>query len=357
MTTIQFPAEIDEFATFEHEQLVITTGSRSGVSITVAVHSTRLGAALGGCRLWSYPHWRAGTQDAMRLAAAMTVKCAVAGLPTGGGKAVLALAEGEQLDDDRRRAVFLDLGDIVEMLGGRYRTAEDVGTTSADMHVVRERTQHVLGLPAEHGGIGEPAEPTALGVYESLRSVLKHLTGSGSVQDKRFTIIGLGQVGYRLAARLSREGAAVTATDVDRTKAQLAASINATWVDTAAAALELETDIVVPAGVGGLLTRDTVNALTCRAIVGPANNQLASPQIADILAERNILWAPDFVVNAGGALFAILAGEHRLDEGQVRERVIGIGHTVADLLATSERLGVTPVQAAYQLAAQRLSGS
>lgn len=178
------------FSDWTHEELVVRRGARSGMPIVVAVDSTRLGPAVGGCRLWHYPDWRAGVEDALRLSAAMTDKCAIAGLPNGGGKAVLPLPFDMPLDADRRRHLLLDLGDVVDSLGGRYHVAEDVGTTSEDMVVVGERTKHVLGLPERMGGIGEPAEPTARGVLAAIEATCEFVWGSQNLAERSFAIHG-----------------------------------------------------------------------------------------------------------------------------------------------------------------------
>jgi leucine dehydrogenase len=198
---------------FDHETVVAATGTRSGLAMVVAVHSTTLGPALGGCRLWSYDSWADGLADALRLSRGMTSKNALAGLDAGGGKSVIMLPAGTVLEGDARRDAFLDLGDLVESLGGSYRTAEDVATTSADMAIIAERTAHVVGLPTETGGHGDPAEYTARGVYAGLRETLRRTTGSASVDGRRITVAGLGQVGSRLASRLAHEGAVLTVTD------------------------------------------------------------------------------------------------------------------------------------------------
>lgn len=333
--------------TFGHEQLLVSCGKRSGLPLAIAVHSTQLGPALGGCRLWSYPSLFDGMRDVLRLSAAMTVKCAVAGLPAGGGKAVIALPPGHRPDADQRRDVLLDLGDVVESLGGRYRTAEDVGTATVDMRVVRERTTHVLGLA------GEPAGPTADGVLAALKATVKRLTGNASLGGLRVTISGLGQVGSRLARMLHTRGAVLTVADVDPAKQTVASELAARWV-TPETALTTPTDVFVPAGVGGVLTADVIDGLRCRAVVGPANNQLATWDGGERLAARGILWAPDFVANAGGALYAILREAERCDADTVDARIQGIGDTVAALFERAERNGITPVKAALQLAAERL---
>ena len=210
-----------------HERVEVITGRRSGLVVTVALHSSALGPALGGARLWRYPHWSDAMGDALRLSAAMTLKNATAGLDAGGGKSVIALREGDTLDAERRRAAFLDLGDAVESFGGLYRTAEDVGSTTEDMLVVSERTAHVVGLPDSVGRSSEPAGPTSRGVYAALRATLERVAGSPEVAGRRITISGLGQVGSRLAVRLSGEGALLTVTDVNPAKMSLAAELGA----------------------------------------------------------------------------------------------------------------------------------
>lgn len=339
---------------FTHERVEVVTGRRSGLVITVALHSSVLGSALGGARLWSYPHWSDGLGDALRLSAAMTLKNAAAGLDAGGGKSVIALPEGTVLDADRRRAAFLDLGDAVESLHGLYRTAEDVGSTTEDMLVVSERTEHVVGLPDAVGGSGEPAGPTSLGVYESLRATLEQVTGSADVAGRRITISGLGQVGSRLAVRLAAEGAVLTVTDVNPAKADLARDLEAAWIAPGEEHL-VAADVFVPAGLGGLLTDDVINSLDAKAVCGPANNPLAARSGADRLAGRGILYAPDFVVNAGGVIYLDLEAKKIGTRTEIMDRVAAIGDTVRRIFAEAAVRGVTPLEAAEGLAAERLS--
>lgn len=339
---------------FTHERVEVITGRRSGLVITVALHSSVLGSALGGARLWTYPTWADAVDDALRLSAAMTLKNAAAGLDAGGGKSVLCLPPGTQLDADRRRAAFLDLGDAVESFGGLYRTAEDVGSTTEDMLVVSERTDHVVGLPDAVGGSGEPAGPTSLGVYESLRATLERVTGSPDVAGRHITISGLGQVGSRLAVRLSTEGALLTVTDMNPLKQHLALDLGATWVEPGTEHL-VPADVFVPAGIGGLLTDGVIDTLAARAVCGPANNPLADHTGADRLAARGILYAPDFVVNAGGVIYLDYVAKHIADRDQTMARVAAIGDTVRHIFDEAEANGITPLAAAEQLAATRLS--
>ena len=338
---------------FTHERVEVTTGPRSGLVITVALHSSALGSALGGARLWTYPHWSDAVGDALRLSAAMTLKNAAAGLDAGGGKAVLCLPPGTALDTDRRRAAFLDLGDAVERFGGLYRTAEDVGSTTEDMLTVSERTSHVVGLPDAVGGSGEPAGPTSLGVYESLRATLERITGTNDPAGRRITISGLGQVGSRLAVRLSAEGALLTVTDVNPAKRALAADLGAQWVEPGTEHLA-PADVFVPAGIGGVLDDEIIDALAASAVCGPANNPLAARDGADRLAARGILYAPDFVVNAGGVVYLDLEAKRLGTRAEIMDRVAGIGDVVRALVDDAEARGITPLEAAEQRVAERL---
>ncbi|MCR2812964.1 Glu/Leu/Phe/Val dehydrogenase family protein [Microbacterium sp. zg.Y1090] len=337
-----------------HERVEVITGRRSGLFLAVALHSSVLGPALGGARLWTYPHWSDALGDALRLSAAMTLKNAAAGLDAGGGKAVIGLRPGTVLAPDQRRAAFLDLGDAVESLDGGYRTAEDVGSTTADMLIVSERTEHVVGLPDAVGGSGEPAGPTSLGVYESLRATLERVTGSPDVAGRRITVSGLGQVGSRLAVRLSAEGARLTVTDVNPAKRHLAAELGAAWVEPGTEH-RVPADVFVPAGIGGLLTDDVIDALDAAAVCGPANNPLAAHEGAERLAARGILYTPDFVVNAGGVIYLDMAAKHTGSRAEIFERVSQIGDTLRHIFEDADARGVTPLAAAEDLAAQRLA--
>ena len=337
---------------YSHERVVIATGDRSGLTITVALHSSVLGSALGGCRVWQYDDWSQASADALRLSAAMTRKNSVAGLDAGGGKSVIMVPRGERLDGERRRAALLDLGDVVEMLGGRYRTAEDVGTTEHDMLVVRERTEHVVGLPADTGGAGEPAGGTALGVFSSIKPTLREAFGDDAIAGRHFVISGLGQVGSRLARLIANAGGTLSITDIAPAKRSLAAELGAQWIDPDAA-LVTQGDVFVPAGLGGVLTAETIRSLPVRAVVGPANNPLGRASDADLLVERGIVYAPDFVVNAGGVIHLEGVGKG-LTEHEIEERLLAVGHTLERVYATAREREITPLAAAEALAWERI---
>ena len=340
----------------EHERVLITRGPRSGLTIVVAVHSTRLGQALGGARLWRYGHWTDALADALRLSQAMTMKNAAAGLARGGGKSVVAIPAGVTLDERATRAAMLDLGDAVESLHGAYMTAEDVGTSAELMAVVAERTEHVCGLPPEQGGVGEPADATAAGVFASITATLEHVFGSPDLTGRHFVVAGLGQVGGRLARSLAAAGARLTVTDVAVSKHALADELGADWVEPGAAHL-VEADVFVPCGLGGVLTPEVVRDLRVAAVVGAANNQLASRDVAALLQGRGIVWAPDFVVNAGGVIYLDVASAPGADQAALDARIAGIGDTVASVLRVAEEHGTTSLAAAERLARQRLEAA
>jgi leucine dehydrogenase len=334
----------------------VRRGRRSGLYTMVAVHSTARGPSLGGCRMWTYADSRDAVADALRLSRAMTFKAAVADLPQGGGKGVIMRPFGEPpLNSERRRAALLDFGDTVDLLDGRYRAAEDVGTSDADMTVISERTAHVTGLAVERGGSGDPSPWTALGVQEAIRVACERVWGSPDLDGRTIAVVGLGRVGGALARDLAAAGARLVVADVDEGKRALADALGAEWTDPASA-LRAEVDVLAPCALGGVLDADSVPALRCRAIAGAANNQLASDAAAQQLREREILWAPDFVANAGGIINIAVELE---PEGYAPERadrrVRAIGDTLRTIFDDADAAGTTPLAAAMALASRRLA--
>ncbi|TDD11879.1 Glu/Leu/Phe/Val dehydrogenase [Nonomuraea deserti] len=340
---------------FQHEHVVVRSGGRSGLPVIIAVHSTKLGQAVGGCRVWRYADWRDGLADALRLSAAMTAKCAVAGLANGGGKTVVALPADAELDAATRRMVLHDVADAITSLSGTYATGPDVGTTPEDMAVIGERTPHVFCRPERHGGGGSSAA-TALGTLAALRAVRRRLHGTAAFRGARLAVVGLGSVGMRLARLLAAEGAELVVADIDPAKRHESDTLGATWVSPEEA-LTADVDIVVPAALGGVLTADVVPDLRCAAIAGPANNQLAAEDVAGLLHRRGIAWVPDHVVSAGGVINTLAVELHHESADEARKRVEAIEHTVSDLLHTAELQRVTPAQAATELARLRLASA
>jgi leucine dehydrogenase len=339
--------------TLEHEQLLVRRGRRSGLYCTVAVHSTVRGPALGGCRMWHYADTGAAIDDALRLARAMTYKAAVAGLPLGGGKGVVALPDGPPRGH-ARRDVLLDFGETVDALAGSYLTAEDVGTSSRDMTVIAEATPHVSGLAQARGGSGDPSPYTALGVEAAVLASCERAFGGRSLKGRSVAVLGLGNVGLRLARLLARRGATLLVADIDERKRADAEKLGARWT-TPDRALTAEVDVLAPCALGGVLNDETVPRLQAPVIAGAANNQLADDAVAGRLAERGILWAPDFVANAGGIInISVELEPEGYDPGRARRRVQRIGDT---LQAIYDAAGgpTTPLDAAMELARRRLA--
>jgi glutamate dehydrogenase/leucine dehydrogenase len=346
---------------FDYEQVRIQRGARSGFPIIAAIHSTALGPAIGGCRLWRYPDWRDGLTDALRLAKGMTLKNAAAKLAHGGGKSVIALPPGAVLDGAARRDVLLDVGEVVESFAGQYATGPDVGTSTEDMGVIGEVTKQVFCRPEPLGGSGDPAAHTAAGVRAAIDAVCRLLDTPGSgtrgtVRGRTVTVIGLGHVGAHLARNLARDGAQLLVTDIDESRRGVAAEIGATWCEPGAA-LTAEADLLVPAALGGQLTAEVVPALRCRAIVGPANNQLADDGVARLLHERGIRWVPDYLASAGGVTYAVARELHGAGLDEARHQVLGIGAVTEELLRTADRLGTDPHQAALGRVREQLAAA
>jgi leucine dehydrogenase len=339
--------------TLEHEQLLVRRGARSGLYCAVAVHSTVRGPSLGGCRMWRYDDSASGVADALRLARAMTYKAAVAGLPLGGGKGVIMLHDGAP-QGRARRDVLLDFGETVDALGGAYITAEDVGTASRDMTVIAEATRHVSGLAQARGGSGDPSPYTALGVQAAVLASCERAFGSASLKGRSAAVVGLGNVGLRLARLLARKGASLVVSDIDERKRAEADKLGARWM-APDRALVAEVDVLAPCALGGVLNEDTVPRLQAPVIAGAANNQLADESVADLLAQRDILWAPDFVANAGGIInISVELEPDGYDPKRARSRVQGIGDTLRAIYDGAAG-GITPLTAAMELARRRLA--
>jgi leucine dehydrogenase len=302
--------------------------------------------------MWSYADARLAVRDVLRLSRAMTFKAAVADLPLGGGKGVIMTPVGGRLPSGRRQAALLDFGDLVQSLEGRYVTAEDVGTSSRDMALIATRTTHVAGLARSRGGSGDPSPLTALGVETAIRATCERVFANGSLSGRSVCVLGLGHVGSRVAKRCAQAGARLVVSDVDEQKRSVAEQLGARWV-TPDQALQAEVDVFAPCALGGLLDDDSVARLRCRGIAGAANNQLAHEQIAEQLQGRGILWAPDFVANAGG-LINIAEEFGGYDRAAARARVRGIGDTLREIFDRSAATGQTPLAAAMDLARARL---
>jgi leucine dehydrogenase len=339
---------------WDGEEIVVRFDDQLDAWMLVGVHSTALGPAMGGTRMKAYEKPDAAMRDVLRLSGAMTLKNAAAGLPFGGGKAVLAI-EAIPVGDDRRR-LLERYADLLASLGGTYVTACDMNTTVADMDVIAERCSSVLGRSAGNGGSGSSAPATATGVFHGIRACLSH-AGEDGLDGRTVVVQGAGAVGARLSTLLSDAGASVLISDpvpdrvrdvVDRTGAEEVA---------VAEAIETPCDVFSPCATGAVLSEETIPRLRCRIVAGAANNQLATEPDANRLRAAGILYAPDFVVNAGGVLS--LAGLETLGwtEDELERKLRGIGDTLQKVLAAADEAGVSTDAAARRLAEDRIASS
>jgi glutamate dehydrogenase/leucine dehydrogenase len=331
---------------WDGEEVVIRFDRESGAWIFICIHSTALGPSGGGTRMRVYERPADGLADAMRLSQAMTVKMAVANAERGGGKAVLAvpaLPSGAA-----RRELLLRYGRLVAALGGTYRTAGDMNVSPEDLDVVHEVCPWVYGTADTGGNSGRG---TARGVLHGIRASVEHVFGSAELAGRRVLVQGAGAVGADLVRDLVADGADVLVSDVDQSRA---VTTGATVV-APADALTTECDVYAPCAVGGTLNADTIPALRCRIVAGSANNQLATPEDARRLHEAGILYAPDYVVNAGGVIQLVGLVDRGWSEDELEEGLAGIGDTLRRIYRDADDAGITPAEAAERLAAERIA--
>jgi leucine dehydrogenase len=332
---------------YGHEQVVFASDPASGYRAILAIHSTRMGPALGGTRMWAYATEDAALTDALRLSEGMTYKAAAAGVPFGGGKAVL-IADAKTAD---RPAVFRAHGRAVEGLGGRYITSVDIGTSPDDMQYVREETTHVGGLPTT---VGDPSPATAHGVQRAIEASLQHVRGTADVSGRTIAIQGLGHVGYHLARMLHDAGARIIASDVDSDRASRAAKEFGAQIVAPESIHTTKADVFAPCAFGAGLSPTTIPALRCEVVAGAANNQLLSDSDGALLEQRSIAYAPDFIANAGGLIYLCqeVAG---WSAEQVERTLEGIFDTTVAVFSAASSRGIPSSEAAVQLARERLA--
>lgn len=350
MQSFRGRAVTDLMARHGHEQVVFVADANAGLRAIIAIHSTALGPSLGGVRFRNYETEADALDDVLRLSEAMSLKASISGLHQGGGKAVVRWD-----DPDRARPqVLLDaLGRAIDDLGGRYLAAEDVGATTADMNGLARVTPWVTGVDEAQGGSGDPSPVTAYGVLHGMRATMAELDGDSTLRDRHVVIQGVGHVGAHLARLLADDGARVTLSDVFTARADAVA--RELGVDTVApeVAFATQCDVLAPCALGGVLDDVTIPRLRCRAVVGAANNQLATFTADVQLADRDILYAPDFVVNAGGIIN--LAEEFvGYDRARALERTAGIETTTAEVFRVAREQEITPSRAAEALARRRI---
>lgn len=323
------------------ESLHVTQDPATGLQAIIAMHSTRLGPALGGCRYLTYSDTCSAVADAARLAQSMSYKAALAGLPFGGGKAVIL----RPAHVPNRGALFESFGRFIETLNGRYITAVDSGTKSEDMDCIAQYTQHVTSTRSA----GDPSPHTAMGVFAGIRASAMARLGSDDLQGLRIAVQGLGQVGYSLAEQLAAAGAELLVSDLDPGRVVLAVEQLGAQAVRHEALAATPCDIFVPCGLGGVLNQATVAHLHCAVVAGAANNQLASPEVAELLEARGILYAPDYVINSGGLIYVAL--QHQGAElPAITAHLSRIGQRLTDIYAQAQAQNRSPARVATQQA-------
>lgn len=336
----------------DHEGLHLFRDAASGLTAIIAIHSTHLGPAAGGVRFWRYANREEAITDALRLSRGMSFKNAMAGLPMGGGKGVI-LADGTR----RKTPAMLEaFGRAIESLGGRYVTAEDVGMSDADMVAIGAATRHVSGLPVSEGSAGgDPGPSTATGVFLGVKAAVRRALGKDGVKGVEVAIQGVGSVGGGLARLLAKEGAKLTLADMDRARAErLAEELGARTVD-ASKILTVPADVVSPCALGAILDERSIAALQAPIVAGGANNQLATPADGDRLHARGILYAPDYVINAGGIINVGLEYLGTGDRDEVEERIARIPERLEQVWDESVATG-DPAATVADRIARRLIG-
>jgi leucine dehydrogenase len=334
----------------DHEQVAFVSEPASGLKAIIAIHNTRRGPALGGCRFWKYPNEDAAIADALRLSRGMTYKSALARLPLGGGKCVVLGSAAEVKTDALLRA----LGRALERLGGHYVTAEDIGVKPSDLRIVREETAHVAGLPETSG---DPSPVTALGVFYGLRAAVRHRLGEDSLEGLTVAVQGLGAVGRSLADQVAAAGGKLIVADIRKEAVEKAVQelgAEAVHVD---AIYDTQAEIFAPCALGAILNDDTIPRLQCSVIAGSANNQLAESRHGVVLREQKMLYAPDYAINAGGIIN--IAHEDRTagtyDKAGALEAVGRIDDTLAEIFTRADATDTPTSEIADAMAEERLN--
>jgi leucine dehydrogenase len=340
-----------------HERVLFVSDPASGLKAILAVHDTARGPGFGGCRFWTYADEASALHDALRLSQGMSLKNAMADLPFGGGKAVILKPAGWRADAAQREALFSAFGRAVQSLGGRYITAEDVGTTTADMRVVQRETTFVSGIPREGAFGGDPSPKTAWGVFVALQAGVKRALGRDTLQGVRVGIQGLGAVGMALARFLHEAGATLVVADVDAARVQAAQERLGAQAMPVERILAAEVDVLAPCALGAVLNADTIPTLRARIVCGAANNQLATPADGDALHARGVLYLPDYLVNAGGIISVAREYRGEGDEASVMAEVGRIGERVVELLDRAAASGRTPARESDAWARSKLKAA
>jgi leucine dehydrogenase len=337
---------------WDGEEVVAHFDQPSETWMFVCIHSTRRGPAGGGTRMKTYAAPADALADAMRLSAAMTLKMAAADMPFGGGKAVLAVPA--TIGREERRRLLLRYADLVASLRGTFNTGPDVNTSVEDMDVIGERCQYVFCRSEDHGGSGDPGPYTARGVFHGIRASVRYVFGSDSLDGRAVLVQGVGDVGGPLAEQLASAGARVLVSDIDGDRVTSLASRIGAEVVRPEDAIAVECDVYAPCALGGTLNAETIARLRCRIVAGSANNQLAAPEDAERLRAAGIVYAPDFVINAGGVLYALGLEHLGSTREKVEESLVGIDATLTEIYTRANAEGITTQAAAERIARARL---
>ncbi|NJP37621.1 branched-chain amino acid dehydrogenase [Alkalicoccus luteus] len=335
---------------YDYEQVVVCQDKESGLKAIIAIHDTTLGPALGGTRMWTYATEEAAFEDALRLAKGMTYKNAAAGLNLGGGKTVI-IGDPKK---DKNEAMFRAFGRFIQGLNGRYITAEDVGTTVEDMDLVYSETDYVTGVSPAFGSSGNPSPVTAYGVYVGMKAAAKKAFGTDSLKGKTVAVQGIGNVAYNMCRYLHEEGASLIVTDINQDSVQRAVQeFGATAVDVNDI-YDVDADIYSPCALGATINDDTLSRLKAGVIAGAANNQLLENRHGDLLQEKGIVYAPDYVINSGGVINVAdeLLGYNR---DRAMKKVETIYDSIEKIFAISERDDIPTYAAANRLAEERIA--
>ena len=335
---------------YDYEQLIMCQDKESGLKAIIAIHDTTLGPALGGCRMWTYASEEQAIEDALRLARGMTYKNAAAGLNLGGGKTVII---GDPFKD-KNEEMFRALGRFIQGLNGRYITAEDVGTTVSDMDIIHEETNYVTGISPAFGSSGNPSPVTAYGVYLGMKAAVKEVYGEESLEGKRVSVQGLGNVAYTLCEYLHKDGAQLIVTDInEKAVARVVENFGATAV-APDDIYKQDVDVFAPCALGAIINDDTIPQLKAQVVAGSANNQLQESRHGQILHEKGILYAPDYVINAGGVIN--VADElYGYNHDRAMKRVETIYDSLTKIFAISKEEDIPTYMAANRLAEQRIA--
>ncbi len=333
-----------------HEQIVFCNDKDTGLKAIIGIHNTTLGPALGGTRMWNYANEWEALNDVLRLSRGMTYKSAITGLNLGGGKAVII---GDS-KSDKTPAMISKFGAYVHSLSGRYITAEDVGTTTADMDLIRQITPNVTGISESKGGSGNPSPVTAYGVYMGMKAASKYKFGSDQLQGKRVLVQGIGHVGETLVEYLTQEGAIVQIADINQARLEEVGAKHGAKIFTGEDLYSADVDIYAPCALGATINDDTVNRIKAQVIAGAANNQLANDMVhGQILKDRGIAYAPDFLINAGGIInvYAEIVG---YDKAESMKRTENIYNTTLEIFSFADANKMTTQQAAMSIAQNRI---